>query len=291
MTLSEWCAQWLELYVRRQRKPKTLEGYSSTLRLHVLPALGGAALEQLTPEDVQQVINGLLDRCMSRTAQVVYTVLHCALARAVRSGHIARNVVGLIDKPSHVVRHGQAWNVEDQRLFVAAASGHRLWPAFALMLYAGLRRGEVLALTWPAIDLPGKVIHVRASSVRLKGGMVTGSPKSRAGVRDVPILPPLAAALRAHRRAAPWGASMAPVSDCTLSCTFARLQQAAGVSVPITLHGLRHTFATRSLQAGVSPKSLQYVLGHSSMALTVDLYSHAQFDHVAAEFASVASNF
>lgn len=286
MVLNQWLEKWLEVYKIRSCRPKTIEGYRVLIG-HAAP-IGAVPLDQLTPEDVQSAINAQLDAGNSRQAQALFIMLNQALARAVRSRIIAANPCDLLDKPRHDQRHGRAISSEDLERLLPEAELSPIWPAIALALYAGLRRGEIAALQWADIDLQKGWLHVHAAAVRVDHQLMIGPPKSAAGVRDIPISAELLPILRAARRAQPFG-RVCPCAPETIGRAWHRLQIDAGIEKPYTFHDLRHTCATRWINRGMVPKHAQYLLGHASLSLTVDLYAHHDLAAIRADFLRVDS--
>lgn len=286
MLTSDWLELWLETYKKRKIRPKTMESYRRVLDAYILPALGDIPLEALTPEDCQMTINRVIDKGYTRQSQIVYTLLRAAFARAVKSRRLPDSPMESIDKPDHEKQHGRAMTAADQAAVLAVADSCRYWPGIALMLYAGLRRGEVVALTWGDIDLRAGVIHVQRCAVRVAGELRIGPTKSDAGDRIIPISHALLPILRAAHHRTPWGRVCGCAPE-TLGHNWRRLQQRAGIARPYTLHDLRHTCATAWVGRGMILKSAQYLLGHATLALTADLYAHADLDRISADFARI----
>lgn len=269
MTYAEWYTQYMALYKRRIAA-KTRESYARLAAL-VAPVLGPIQLEELTPEDIQLALLAIEEAAGSRQAQLAYALVHACLRRAVRSHRLNYNPADAIDKPEHEARKGRAITGEDWQLLEPVIAGSACW---ALMAYAGLRRGELLALTRADVDLAKGVIHVRRQRVRVGGQLVTQTPKSAAGVRDVPIVPELAPILSRELRLLLPSARVCQCAPETLAHRWRRAQLSAGIAQPYRLHDLRHTYATRLVLAGCNLRVLQYMIGHSSYQLTADTYTH-----------------
>lgn len=267
MTYDEWFSLYLALYKRRIAA-KTRESYA---RLHQLLApIHGAQLNDLHPDQLQAALIGVELAAGSRQAQLAYTLLHGALRRAVRSGHLPHNPLDAVDKPEHEGRAGRAITDEEwQRLEPELKAD----AALALMAYAGLRRGEALGLKRGDIDQASGLVHVRRQRLRVAGQLTIAPPKSAAAVRDVPILPELDAALRRLPLMLP-NTLLVPCSPETLARRWRRAQERAGIAQPYRLHDLRHTYATRMVRAGVNVRVLQYMVGHSTLDLTMRTYTH-----------------
>ena len=266
MTYGEWYLTYLDLY-KRDLAPKTRECYARLTAL-IGPHLDALALDQITPDDVQRALLAVSDAAGTRQAQLAYALLHAVLRRAERSRRIDYNPVDALDKPQHDAKAGRYINVTDWATLRPVIDAD---VCLAVLAYAGLRRGELLALRWA--DVGPDAVRVRLQRVRVGGRLVERPPKSRAGVRDVPILPDLRRVLASE----PLHHPRALVCDCapeTLAHRWRAAQLDAGIAEPYRLHDLRHTYATRLVAAGCDLRVLQYMLGHSSYDLTAGTYTH-----------------
>jgi integrase len=185
----------------------------------------------------------------------------------------------------------RSWTADELRAFLAASAQHPLFPLYRLAASTGMRRGEILGLRWKDVDLERRRLTVRQQLSRQGEAVSFGQPKTKAGRRSIALDPATINVLRALREArkvivGQFGAAYqphdlvfaradgSPHDPDSVSHTFDRLVRAAGLPA-IRLHDLRHTHATLALQAGVHPKVVQERLGHSSISVTLDLYSHA----------------
>jgi integrase len=178
--LSEYLDYWLENYVKADKRPKTYEQYAMSARLYIKPGLGKQALSDLTVPMVQAFLNGLLkDGHYIRTVQIARTTLSAALTRAQREELVNRNVARLVELPQYVPKEVKPWSPDEARQFLATAADDRLFMAFALLLFYGLRCGEVLGLRWSDLDREKSVIHVRQQLQRVAGrGLLIGPVKT-----------------------------------------------------------------------------------------------------------------
>jgi integrase len=222
---------------------------------------------------------------------VVVLALRAMLAEAVREELITRNPAAIVRPPSLVHEEVKPWTPEEASQFLRATAGHRLYALFAVGVAVGLRNGELLALQWSDVDLDGGLVHVRQNVQRLPElGLVYGRPKTARSRRTIPLPARSVKVLRAHRaRQAAEVLALGPAwNECglvftssvgtlieprNLSRLFDQLIAAAGVR-RIRFHGLRHTCASLLLAQGVPPRVVMDVLGHSQIAITMDLYSH-----------------
>jgi integrase len=291
-SVEAYADHWITDVVGPRLKPATLSSYRATLRLHILPTLGRAKLQTLRPVQVRKL---LADKASSglrpRSVQIIHGTLRTMLADAVREEVLERNVASLVRSPSVERDEVKPWSPAEASQFLAAAVRHRLHALFAVGVALGLRKGELLALRWSDVDLEAGVIYVRQNVQRLpEVGLVYGRPKSSKSRRTVPLPATSVKVLRVHRarQAAEALALGSAWPDAGLVFTstvgtvieprnltrlFDQLTEKAGVR-RIRFHDLRHTCASLLLAQGVPPRVVMDVLGHSQIAITMDLYAH-----------------
>lgn len=298
-TLSEYLDYWMHEVVEPKLRPTTLAKYRSTVELYLRPGLGTQRLAKLTVAKVQQFLNSRRASGASvSTLRMIREVLSSALGRAVREELVARNVAQLTTLPAEHRRRRTAWTVEQARRFLLASADDAAHPVFTLAVVYGLRRGEIAGLRWRDVDFDAARITVQSNLVRVAGQLVLGPPKSRAGVRMLPIVPLVEAALRRQltrqreQRTAAGGNWLEtdhvfttrtgrPVEPRNLSRSFDRIVAGAGLP-PIVFHDLRRTVATLLKELGVSPRDAQVILGHSNVGVTLGIYSEV-FDSSVAD--------
>jgi integrase len=295
-TLRETAEQWLtaaENRTIRSRtgepfKPSTLRLYRQALRAHVLPELGGSLLSDVRVVDVQDFADRLLaSGADSSTVRNAIAPLRGIFRRAAARGEIAVNPTSGLELPTaRGVRERVATPAEAAELIAALLPRDRgLWAA---ALYAGLRRGELLALRWEDIDLNAGIIRVERSYDPKEGVFI--APKTRAGRRIVPIASVLRGLLIEHRLLT--GRSEGLVFGATAERPFTpsnatrraatawkhtnerRRNRGLDALEPISLHECRHTFASLMIAAGVNAKALASYMGHASVTITYDRYGH-----------------
>jgi integrase len=222
--------------------------------------------------------------------QYAHRIVSHALKDAVDHGLLTRNPASLVKPPRVPKPPMRVWSADDARLFLTAVADDRLCALWTLLLMTGVRRGEVLGLRWEDIDLKRRRMAVRQTVVAIGYDVHVSEPKTMTGRRSVSLDPTAVAALKAHRRrqfaerlrAAPAAKeadlvfateSGSPIHPDRISKLFA--QRIEELELPtIRLHDLRHTAATLALTAGVHPKVVQERLGHASITITLDTYSH-----------------
>jgi integrase len=283
--------QWLP-GLKAQVRPGTWAEHRSKVETHIIPAVGQVALQRLTPGHLNGVYAALLERGLSRrTVLHVHATVRRALADATRWNLTARNVALQASPPSPARPEMRTWTAEQLRQFLEHVADDRLSAMWLLAASTGMRRGEVVGLRWADVDLDAARLAVRQTRVTVGHQVHVNEPKTAKGRRSIALDPATVEALRGHRRQQlaerlAWGPSWAdsglvfvrengqPLHPREVTRAFSRHVLAAGLPV-LPLHGLRHTHATLALQAGVHPKVVQERLGHASISITLDTYSHA----------------
>lgn len=284
-TLADYLAGWLTTL---QVAPRTLVSYRGHVELYWAPSLGSRKLRSLTPADVRHALAVMGHSAGTRTR--ILATLRSALARAVRDGALERNVAMLVEPPRPVHRERPSLTAAEARAFLASVEGDRLYALYVLALVTGMRQGELLGLAWD--DVEGDRITVRSALARLHGEYVLVPPKSASGRRDIVLGGTAVAVLRAHkaRQAAERLASGTrwhdrglvfvradgeALSSSVVTHALQRHLAAAGLPV-VTFHALRHTAASLLVEATGDLKMAQALLGHATVGLTADVYTHVQ---------------
>jgi integrase len=294
-TLEQTAEAWLEgvkngTITARSRdpyKPSAIRGYESALRRRILPDLGGFRLSDITRATVQDFADQLLaDGLNPSTVRNTLMPLRAIFRRAMNRGELSVNPTTGVDLPAPKGRRERfAAPAEGAELLRATPERDR--PLWAAAMYAGLRRGELQALRWEDVDLGAGKIHVRRSW-DAKAGFI--EPKSRAGLRTVPIPLVLHDYLDEHKLRSPWADGLVFGTSASTPFTPSNIRKRAEKAwaevnekrakeqqpalEPITLHECRHTYASFSIAAGVNPKALSTYMGHSSITITLDRYGH-----------------
>ena len=291
-TVSEFMNRWLKTYAATNVTLRTAHGYEGYSRRYINPTIGKIALQSLTPSQVQKVYADMLERGLSNTTVLhLHRLLKEAVGHAVKWGIIARNVAEAASPPRPEQKQMPMWDVPTIIDFLELSHGTRFGHIHEFAVLTGLRRSEICGLKWESVDLEAGSLSVVATLQRIKGhGLVTGTPKTKRSRRTVDLAPETIDLLRTIR-----GGQMAqqleygsvwlntgyvftnfdgsPLAPDWLSKDFCGLVRAHGLP-QLTFHGLRHAFATLGLKAGISPKVVSEALGHSSVGITLDIYSH-----------------
>jgi integrase len=293
--LGPYLDHWLAGVVKPTRRPATYGLYEMIARLYLKPGLGSCRLRQLSVDRVQRFLNAQLAAEQSlRNVHMMRQVLSAALTRATREELVSRNVARLAELPSWQPAEVQAWSADEALAFLRAARTDPLYPAFIFLLVYGMRRGEVLGLRWTDIDRDAAMIRVRQQLQRVDGRLQAGPVKTRAGNRDLPIVPLARQALVARQqkqeadreafgRAWQDGGlvfttrSGLPVEPRNLVRSFRRICEDHEIRV-ITVHQLRHTTASLLKKLRVPPRDAQMILGHAQFTTTMQIYTHVDED-------------
>lgn len=301
-TLGTWLDEWLRLCVLRGLRPTSVESYRTMISLYVPADLSSADVRSVRPQHLNTLYGWMLNEgrrdgrggLSPRTVRFLHTILQKSFADAVRLGILDRNPAQAADPPSRRATRSpifSTWSPSELRLFLLSARADEHYAAFHLAAATGLRRGELLGLRWCDLDFERGQLRVIQTVVVVRGQVRIGLPKTDRSRRVVALDKQTVAVLREYRRAtvARYGVEHrrfdeqglvfvspdgGPIHPALFTYYFRRRVRASGVR-KIRLHDLRHTHATHALQAGVHPKIVSERLGHSTIAITLDIYSHA----------------
>ncbi|GAA2253463.1 site-specific integrase [Streptomyces amakusaensis] len=290
MKLSEWLPYWLNHIVRPHRKRTTVAKYEVHVRLYLVPMIGTKRLESLSVADVRRLLALVAMKSSAATAKESHRVLRTALTAAVREELVSRNVARLVEPPAVATHEISPWSLDETLDFLAAAREDPLYAAFVLAVALGFRRGEVVGLRWENVDLDRREIRVRTQRQRVAGEAYEDDPKGRRRKQTLPLPAICVAPLRwqrmrqaamRERAGETWEESGyvfttrsgKPVEPRNLYRSFTRVAKNAGLRV-IRLHDARHGTATLLTAAGVAPRVVMEILGHSQIAVTMNVYAH-----------------
>jgi integrase len=291
-TLSQYIEHWLQAAARPRVSTRTADGYEALLRRYVLPALGLKKLSDIKALDIQAIYAGMLERELSaRIVRHTHSALHNALKQAVKWGMLARNPAELVELPKVSRVERRVLSPEEAIRFLEVATTAPRGLIFTFALLSGMRPEEYLAVQWRDLDFTRGTITVQRALVRHKGVWSFDEPKTARSRRTIPLQTSLLQQLRQHKReqaaerlkaGSLWEAHDlifcseigTPHSIPNLTYRYFRplLEQA---ELPqIRLYDLRHSHATLLLFAEEHPKIVSERLGHSTITLTLDTYSH-----------------
>ncbi len=293
-TVGEWVQTWFEVYAKPNIRPSTASYYKGFIDHHIIPEIGSIKLNKLTARTIQKLYNDLKDHGRIREAQKekdpglsssyvrgVHTMLHNCLDRAVKERLIPRNPTDDCIIPKLQKREIKILPADNIRNYLRAADERGVLPMFFLELVSGMRKGELVALLWEDLDIPGKTISVSKQAAVIDRQLQVTRPKTETSIRKISI--PQEAVdllLQEHEKHSsnPYmfpsprtGGMYHPDSVVNLH---KKILREAGLD-HIPFHALRHTFATTALQTGIDVKTVSSMLGHYSAGFTLTTYAHA----------------
>jgi len=286
----EYLDDWLEGHVKLTVQPTTYDSYRcdvERLRAHI----GNVKLDALRHEYIQRAYTELLESLSVTSVNRVHRTLKNALRHAVKLGLIGYNPIERVTAPRPPRREMRPLTPEEVETFLESTRTDRLHALWVLLVTTGLRIGEATGLHWQDVDLDRRALHVRDTVKRVKGkGLIVGDTKTPHSRRRIELARSTATALRAHQKRQEWERRVAgeawierglvfctlaggPFDSGSISHTKDRALEHAKLP-RVRTHDLRHTAATYLLSQGVHPKVVQDLLGHSSIAQTMNTYSH-----------------
>ena len=286
-TTGEYLTRWLSDSVRGTVQGSTYRSYGRVVDGHLVPGVGRVKLAKLRPDHIRRLYRSMLDAGKAtRTVQYAHALLKRALAQAVMDGLIPRNAAEAVRPPKLKRDEIQPLNADQVRALLDAAD-ERSRALYTVAVRTGMRPGEILALRWSDVDLEAGTVQINRA---LSEGEFS-TPKTPRSRRRISLSPATVAALKAHRKrqleeriakAGLWedhglvfpSSVGTPKSQRNLNREFKNAAKRAGLPDHFKLYDLRHTCATLLLSRNVHPKYVQELLGHASIALTLDTYSH-----------------
>lgn len=291
----DWMETWIEKYKAPKLAPSTLYSYKSHFRLHIKPVIGDIPLKKLTTYQIQRTLDGI--GCSHSTFIKNYNIINAALKRAVDIGMMTRNPCIGINFPADDKKEMRVLTKEEQKRFIQCLDGEYYRPMFLTYLYTGMRAGEVTPLTWKDVNLKEKTISVNKKAIMI-GNYETHKAvlevqnfcKTKASTRVITITDGLVRVLteqkaelqkRAKYFETKWSEDSLVFPNTNgnvqnsrnIQKILERVMATAGIK-GVSMHTLRHTYATRCFEAGVDVKAISAQLGHASVETTYDIYIH-----------------
>ncbi len=316
LTVEEWLDIWLQDYKINVIKPTTLSTYNARIEGHLKPKLGHILLKNLTSHKVQQFANDLLKENMSpKHISGIINVLKASIEQAIKNEMLNKNVAKHIVLPKVQSKKTEILTVDEQKNFIEVCKETYLGNVFIFSLGTGMRIGEVLALSWNDIDLTNDTINVNKTLTITKDYtdpnskwlISFGTVKTSSSNRIIPIMSPIKKLLKEQMLYQDSLKDIAcelynyehnlvfttklgtPLDPRNMQRTFHNIRKKANIDY-MSIHALRHTFASRGLENGIDLKVMQDLLGHSSIKMTADLYTHVLPDKKALEITKLENS-
>ena len=285
---------WLNI-IRTRITEQTYNSYETLLRVHIRSRIGQIRLSEVKTHDVQKVYAEMQQAGFSaRTVRYAHTVLSMAMKKSVELNYVVKNPCDFAELPKQVKEETKAFSPEQASLFLQHAKNNRHGLVFEFALMTGMRPEEYLALRWSDIDFSRETAKVQRALVWSKGGgFKFGEPKTQKSRRSIPLPKSMIAKLKTHRKKQLEHRFKLGQAYHNLDLVFAsevgnplhyrnitqrhyeKILENAGLHKEgFVLYSLRHSCATLLLLAGVNPKIVAERLGHTSIKMTLDTYSH-----------------
>lgn len=313
LTVDQWFWKWIEMYKKDVVSNSTYKNYKSHYKNHIKEKIGFMKLEDVRQSDCQNVLNYAYDNGFSYgTMDQIRITMHALFDGAVLDELIVKNpVTSKVKCRQREVEERRVLSQSEQLEFIEYSQRSMYNNAYMLVLHTGLRSGEIGGLKWEDIDFEEKVLHVNRTLLfdKNKGGFYFGLPKSKTSKREIPLTDTVINILQKQKllqfqlrcKSNNWNndekydglvftsINGQPTGHASYNNNIMRIVTNINANrramakindsefiefMPMTMHTLRHTFATRSIEAGMKPNVLQKILGHSSITITMDLYVH-----------------
>ena len=300
-TVSSWLDFWLETYKKQSVKSTTYDMYYNVIHTHLKPAIGNYKLDAVTPILVQTMINGFSKNgsknnggLSSSSVKKILLTLSQAYTMAVSAGLLYNNPCKNIVLPKKEPKKAVAFTVDEQERFLSFCTDNTTYQnLFVFAFNTGMRMGELLALTWDDYDKDNKIITVNKSLSVVrdysdnddKQKTVINSTKTESGTREIPLTKTAINIMSEQFKK--YGDKSVfvfcsekgtPLMKRNIYRAFNNIIEKSEIQSPVTFHSFRHSFATRLLEKGADIKTVSNLLGHRSIQITLDIYSHVSSD-------------
>lgn len=281
--ITEYCDYWLRTVAEPKLRPTTYYEYHRVIEKHIKPFIGAYHLRDIDESKVERYLEALKGSTKSAVIQrLVLILLKRIFNHAVQNRIIQANPTRNISRPRYTTAIRRALTVQEVRRLLDVVKDDRYEAVYVLAVTAGMRIGEILALRWEDVDFDAGTIAIRRTIVEKGGKFMLGPPKTTKSFRTI-YIPQIALNALRKRFSGQEGyvfpsRSGRPVLRTRFTNSeWSRVRKAAGLD-GVVFHQLRHTAATLQLRAGTHPVVVQELLGHSSVSITLDVYSHATAD-------------
>lgn len=327
ITVESWFSTWITEYKTNSVKQGTVECYKDCFLYYVKPYIGKKKLKDIRPEHIQKHYNDLMaKKYSSSTITMVHTILISMYKQAIKNKIVKENPVALATLPRNKKKtERRVMSLKEQQTFLKYAESSKYYTLYCIALFTGMRNGELRALQWKDIDFKNGIIMVNGTLKYFTGqGYVKDTPKTSSSERTIPMLEGVSRIFKQHKleqaklklsMGSDWcksgklgdlvfvSSAGNPISESSVASDINKIvsrinldekqkavreQREFVLFEHMTAHTFRHTFATRGIENGIMPKVMQEILGHSTLAMTMDLYAHVLPDMKANEMMKIA---
>lgn len=306
----KFISEWIESY-KYNIKQTTYESYKETIKNHIIPELGDYTLHTLRPSHLKALYSRKLKSgradgkpggLSNRSVKYIHTILRLALQQALEDELVSRNIAKAVTPPKVPRPQIKYWEWGKAKAFLSETQKDRYYLFYLIALSTGMARGEILGLRWQDINFSKQTLSIRQTIVNTNAGpLIQPSAKTSTRERTLDLSASLVEKLKFHK--AKQSAEIVALKnkshpglifttstgnlvrprdiDRAFSRAAARINKKMQKEKkieeylsPLSLHGLRHTYATHLLEEGVHPKIVSERLGHSGIRITLDTYSH-----------------
>ena len=294
MTVDAWYRFWISEIKEKTTRPHTVRSYRDRYTHNIRDVIGNMIISEVKPMHCQKVLNLMENKYKGSTMEQCRITMVSMFSCAQENEIISKSpVIRSVKCPKKIEKKVRFLTLDEQAKFLKVAEDTDKYYQFALILQTGLRTGEVIGLKWEDVDFQKRTITIkRTMEFRYKDQEFSiGEPKSKSGYRTIPMTQIAYDILKAkekERRSIKVfdlrykdfvfiNSNGMPTKNSAYDAALYKLANKAGIP-KLSMHSLRHTFATRAIEAGMKPKTLQEILGHSNINTTMNLYVHITED-------------
>lgn len=292
MSLCEYLNYWYNQKCLPNLAPTTYESYRRNIDKYIIPHLGNIKLQNLLPLQLQSFYSELSKKLSNTTLIYIHRIIHSALKQAMKWQLVIRNVADNVEIPKKEKYHATVLDSLQLTMLINAVKNTYIYIPVMIAISTGMRRGEVLGLTWNNVNLNNATLNVVNSLVPTQDGLKLLPPKTETSIRKISLSPTLVEILKKHKAKNYSSDFVCTLEDGRLISPSSLNHKFKDIikenNLPnIRFHDLRHSHASLLLSQGVQPKMISERLGHSNISITMDLYSHIY----EADNAEIANNF
>lgn len=290
MTVEAWFEYWLNNIKGNNIRASTQRLLKQKFDIHIKPYIGHMLLSEIKPLNCQNVLNQMTENYRISYIKGIRACMHNFFEDALENELILRNpVTKAVKRDGLEIKEKRVLTLEEQRVFLEAAQNSSFYNQYAFVLQTGIRSGELTGLKWSDVDFDKKTMRIQRTATYVTPGArwEFGKPKSKSSERNIPLTNE-AIRILAYQKDLQKQRNIVsmefpdlifstrngkPVSTTGYDLAIESLCKKIGIK-KFSMHALRHTFATRCIEAGMKPKTLQSILGHSDIGITMNLYVH-----------------